>query len=251
MARATVQRRLGERLRWRTAEVVGRRSEYAEATTLMLKVPDWPGHLAGQHVDVRLTAEDGYSTQRSYSVASTPEPGYLEITVQSLPDGEVSPYLAHDMAVGDFLELRGPVGGWFVWRPEQEEPVLLVAGGSGLVPLMSMIRARGSSGGRTPFRLLYSLRSPAHGLYTKELRDGRPGLDVTYLYTREAPEGAKREPGRIVPSDLVEHGWPPDFAPTCYVCGPTAFAEKASAYLVLLGHSPEKVRVERFGGTGE
>jgi ferredoxin-NADP reductase len=247
MAGTTVQGRLGERLRWRTAEVVARRRESAAATTLTLDVPDWPGHVAGQHVDVRLTAEDGYSTQRSYSIASTPGPGRLDLTVQRVPDGEVSPYLADDVAPGDLMEVRGPVGGWFVWRPEQTEPVLLVAGGSGLVPLMSMIRARESAADRTPFRLLYSLRSPGDGLYAQELRRAHPGLDVTYLYTRQAPEGAKREPGRIVPSDLVDHGWPPDFEPTCYVCGPTEFAEKASAYLVLLGHAPERIRIERFG----
>jgi ferredoxin-NADP reductase len=200
---------------------------------------------------VRLTAEDGYSTQRSFSIASAPGSLHLEITIQRLPDGEVSPYLADVIEPGDLLELRGPVGGWFVWRPEQTEPILLVAGGSGLVPLMSMIRLRDAIDSRVPFRLLYSVRSPADSLYTSELRGFRRGLDVTHLYTQEAPTEAKRAPGRIVPSDLVSHGWPPDFEPTCYVCGPTAFAEKASAYLLLMGHRSERIRVERFGGSGE
>lgn len=143
------------------------------------------------------------------------------------------------------------MGGWFVWRPEQTEPILLVAGGSGLVPLVSMIRSRESASSRAPFRLLYSLRSPADGLYTNELRSNLSGVDVAHLYTREAPQGAKRPPCRIVPSDLVKNGWPPELEPTCYVCGPTAFAEKASNYLLLLGHNSKRIRVERFGGSGK
>ncbi|WP_030931286.1 ferredoxin reductase [Streptomyces sp. NBC_01527] len=248
MARTAVPGRLGDRLRWRVAEVTGRRVESATAVTVVLDVPDWPGHLAGQHVDVRLTAEDGYSTQRSYSIASAPDGRRLELTVQRLPDGEVSPYLVDELAPGDQLELRGPVGGWFVWGQEQTEPVLLVAGGSGLVPLRCMLRAREAVGSRAPFRLLYSVRTPDELLYRSELREGSPGLDTAYLYTREAPPDAPRPPGRIAPDDLVRNGWPPDFEPTCYVCGPTGFVEKAAAYLVLLGHAPERVRTERFGG---
>jgi ferredoxin-NADP reductase len=215
---------------------------------VVLDVPDWPGHLAGQHVDVRLTAEDGYSTQRSYSIASASDGQRLELTVQCLPDGEVSPYLVDELKPGDQLELRGPVGGWFVWGQDQTEPILLVAGGSGLVPLMCMIRAREMAGSRAPFRLLYSVRGPDELLYRSELREGSPGLDISYLYTRQAPPDAPRPPGRIAPHDLVRNGWPPDFGPTCYVCGPTGFVEKAAAYLVLLGHAPERVRTERFGG---
>ncbi|AXL87291.1 oxidoreductase [Streptomyces sp. CB09001] len=250
MAGTAVPGRLGERLRWRVAEVTGRRAESATAVTLELDVPEWPGHTAGQHVDVRLTAEDGYSTQRSYSIASAPGEGRLELTVQRLPDGEVSPYLVDGLAPGDQLELRGPVGGWFVWHHRQTEPVLLVAGGSGLVPLMSMVRAREAAGSRTPFRLLYSVRTPEDLLYRSELRMGAPGLDTTLLYTRETPADAPRPPGRITPDDLARKGWPPDFEPTCYVCGPTGFVEKAAAYLVLLGHAPERVRTERFGDSG-
>ncbi|WP_405573503.1 ferredoxin reductase [Streptomyces sp. NBC_01167] len=247
MARAAIQGRLGDRLRWRTAQVEDRRTESGTATTLVLSVPDWPGHLAGQHVDVRLTAEDGYGTQRSYSIASVADGEHLELTVQRIEDGEVSPYLVDALLVGGLVEIRGPVGGWFVWQPEQSEPVLLVAGGSGIVPLMSMIRTRASIGSRVPFRLLYSVRDPADRLYADELRKGSPGLDTSYVYTRVTPDGWPRPAGRVEPDDLVRHGWPPEFEPTCYVCGPTGFVEKAATYLVLLGHSPDRVRTERFG----
>ncbi|MFE0631646.1 ferredoxin reductase [Streptomyces sp. NPDC058864] len=250
MERTAVPGRLGDRLRWRTAEVTGRRVESSTAVTLALDVPGWPGHLAGQHVDVRLTAEDGYSTQRSYSIASAPNGRNLELTVQRTPGGEVSPYLVDELVPGDRLELRGPVGGWFIWRQQQTEPILLVAGGSGLVPLMCMIRAREAAGSRAPFRLLYAARTPSDLLYRSELRQGAPGLDTTYLYSREAPEDSPRPPGRIAPEDLVRGGWPPDFEPTCYVCGPTGFVERTAAYLVLLGHAPERVRTERFGDSG-
>ncbi|MEV6790832.1 ferredoxin reductase [Streptomyces sp. NPDC051320] len=250
MERTAVPGRLGDRLRWRAGEVTGRHMESATGVTLTLDVPDWPGHLAGQHVDVKLTAEDGYSTQRSYSIASAPNGRGLDLTIQRTPGGEVSPYLVDELKPGDQLELRGPVGGWFVWSHEQAEPILLVAGGSGLVPLMCMIRARAAAGSRTPFRLLYALRTPADLLYGPELRAGAPGLDTTYLYSREAPADSPRPPGRITPEDLARNGWPPDFEPTCYVCGPTAFVEKAAAYLVLLGHAPGRVRTERFGNSG-
>ncbi|MFJ4846570.1 MULTISPECIES: ferredoxin reductase [unclassified Streptomyces] len=247
MARAAVPGRLGDRLRWRIAEVTSRRVESATAVTLTLDVPGWPGHLAGQHVDVRLTAEDGYSTQRSYSIASAPNGLTLDLTVQRTPGGEVSPYLVDELVPGDRLELRGPVGGWFIWRLQQTEPVLLVAGGSGLVPLMCMVRAREAAASRTPFRLLYAVRTPSDLLYRSELNQGAPGLDTTYLYSREAPNDSPRPPGRITPEDLARGGWPPDFEPTCYVCGPAGFVEKTAAYLVLLGHAPERIRTERFG----
>jgi ferredoxin-NADP reductase len=247
MARTAVPGRLGDRLRWRTAEVSGRCVESATAVTLTLDLPDWPGHLAGQHVDVRLTAEDGYSTERSYSIASAPNGRSLELTVQRTLGGEVSPYLVDEVVPGDQLELRGPVGGWFVWTLQQTEPILLVAGGAGLVPLMCMVRTREAAGSRAPFRLLYAVRSPLDLLYRSELHQEAPGLDTTYLYSRQAPADSPRPPGRITPEDLVRGGWPPDAEPTCYVCGPTAFVEKTAAYLVLLGHAPERVRTERFG----
>lgn len=242
--------RLGDRLRWQAARLTERYEESAGASTLVFDVPGWPGHLAGQHVDVRLTAEDGYSTQRSYSLAAAPDGQRVELTVQRVDDGEVSPYLVDEMAVDDLVELRGPVGGWFVWRPEQKEPVLLVAGGSGLVPLMAMIRARRAVGSRTPFRLVYSVRTPEDRLYAAELSRGDPGLDVSCVYTRAAPPDARRPAGRITTADLVRDGWPPDFEPAVYVCGPTGFVETAADLLVAVGHSPDRIRTERFGPSG-
>jgi ferredoxin-NADP reductase len=245
MARAAIP----GRLTWRVATVAEARWETPSARTLVLDVPDWPGHLAGQHVDVRLTAPDGYRAQRSYSIASAAnEAGErVELTVQRLDDGEVSPYLTDTLEAGDQIELRGPVGGWFVWRPTQTAPVLLVAGGSGVVPLMAMIRARGAARGRQPFRLIHSVRTPEDACYATELarrvRD-EPGLDVHHLYTRK-PE----PPKRIDVATVNTHGWPPDFAPHCYVCGPTGFVETVADILVALGHDPRRVRTERFGGT--
>ena len=216
----------------------------------MLEVDDWPGHVAGQHVDVRLTAEDGYQASRSYSLAAPPDGDRLEITVQRLGDGEVSPFLTDELAVGDAVEARGPFGGWFVWRAQDAGPVLLVAGGSGVVPLMAMIRARAGVS-RAPFRLVYSVRTPADRIYGSELRrrvaeDG--GLDVAWVHTRIAPEGDPRPPGRLRVEDLAAHGWPPDFEPTCYVCGPTGFVEAAATLLIAAGHDPARIRTERFGG---
>ncbi|QBJ89071.1 oxidoreductase [Streptomyces seoulensis] len=246
MERTAVPRRLG-RLRWSAAEVLDRRAESATAVSFTLDVSDWPGHEAGSHLDLRLTAEDGYSTQRSYSIASAPNGSLVDLTVQRVEDGEVSSYLVDEVRPGDLVEVRGPVGGWFVWRPEQREPVLLVAGGSGLVPLMSMIRARSAADSRAPFRLVYSLRTPADELFGTELRGPPPGVDVWRVFTRSAPTPTRRPAGRLTPEHLVAHGWPVDFEPTVYVCGPTAFTETAGAYLVGLGHPPERIRTERFG----
>jgi ferredoxin-NADP reductase len=249
MARAAVP----GRLIWRVATVAEVRTETATARTLVLAVPDWAGHLPGQHVDVRLTAPDGYSAERSYSIASAwTDDGPVELTVQHVEDGEVSTYLTQDLEAGDPLELRGPVGGWFVWRAAQRAPVLLVAGGSGIVPLMAMIRARGAVRGRQPFRLIYSVRTPADALYSGELarrvRDD-PGLDVRFVYTRQAPDGWPEPPKRISVATLNSHGWPPDFGPHCFVCGPTTFVEAAADILVALGHDPRTIKTERFGGT--
>ncbi|MBG0560180.1 ferredoxin reductase [Actinoplanes aureus] len=250
MVRAAVPRRLT----WRVATVVDTRWETKTARTLVLDVPEWPGHLPGQHVDIRLTAEDGYSAQRSYSIASawpSDGGGTVELTVQRLEDGEVSPYLTDVVEKGDQLELRGPVGGWFVWREKQPAPVLLVAGGSGVVPLMAMIRARGLARGRQPFRLIYSVRTPEDACYADELRRrvrDDPGLDVHFVYTRKAPDGWPAPPKRIDVAVLNTHGWPPDFQPDCFVCGPTSFVETAADILVALGHDAKKIRTERFGG---
>ncbi|GAA2213119.1 ferredoxin reductase [Nonomuraea monospora] len=238
------------RATWRPAELVHGSAETATARTLRFRVPGWPGHLAGQHVDVRLTAEDGYTAQRSYSVAGPADGDLIELTVETVPDGEVSPYLTEEMRVGDQVEIRGPVGGWFVWRPESRAPVLLVGGGSGIVPLMSMVRARRQAGSRVPFRLLYSLRDPDRRYYAEELRRPDPGLDVSYLYTRSVPEGLSRPARRIMLDDLAEGGWPASFEPDCFVCGPTGFVETAADLLLALGHAPERIRTERFGPTG-
>lgn len=234
--------------------MVDTRQETSSARTLVLDVPDWPGHLPGQHVDVRLTAEDGYTAQRSYSIASawpSDDGGQVELTIQRLEDGEVSPYLADVVAKGDQIELRGPVGGWFVWREKQPAPVLLIAGGSGVVPLMAMIRARGLARGRQPFRLIYSVRTPEDVCFADELRRrvrDDPGLDVHFVYTRKAPEGSPVPPKRIDVAAVNSHGWPPDFQPDCFVCGPTSFVETAADILVALGHDPKRIRTERFGG---
>jgi ferredoxin-NADP reductase len=232
------------------ATLVGTRDENPTARTLVLDVPDWPGHLAGQHVDVRLTAGDGYRAQRSYSIASAPDGARIELTVQLVSDGEVSPYLVENFAPGSQIEVRGPIGGWFVWRPVTTDPVLLVAGGSGLVPLMAMIRTRRAAGNRAAFRLLYSVRTPDDVLYADELRSLHDGVDVTVAYTRRAAEGARRPAGRVTAAELQAHGWPPDFAPQMFVCGPTGFVEAMADSLVALGHDAQQIKTERFGPTG-
>ncbi|WP_344060333.1 ferredoxin reductase [Terrabacter lapilli] len=255
MARAAVPGGLSARRAWREARLVERRPESPSAVTLVLEVDDWPGHLPGQHVDVRLTAADGYTATRSYSVAAPQDGDRIELTVQRVPDGEVSPFLADGLAVGDGVRLRGPVGGWFVWRPGQPDPVLLVAGGSGVVPLMSMLRARAAAGG-PPFRLVYSVRSSDDVLYREDLATlaGTPGVEVHLVHTRKAPEGEVRPAGRLGAADLDAPsrdgaaGAPAE--PTCYVCGPTGFVESAANLLVGLGHAPDRIRTERFGPSG-
>jgi ferredoxin-NADP reductase len=253
MARAAV---LG-RLSWRVAELAAVRDETPTARTLVLAVPGWPGHQPGQHVDVRLTAADGYSAQRSYSIASAGgQQGAvpsLELTVQRLADGEVSPYLTQTLAVGDPLELRGPIGGWFVWDTAGGQPVLLVAGGSGIVPLMAMIRARAVAGGRVPFRLIYSVRDPGTALYAAELAEREragDGLTVSYVYTRAAPAGSGLPTGRISGSVIAAAGFPAGQAPAVFVCGPTRFVEATADLLVDAGHDPHAIKTERFGPSG-
>jgi ferredoxin-NADP reductase len=241
--------------------VAALRDETATARTIVLDVPGWPGHLAGQHVDVRLTAQDGYSTERSYSIASAPadgeaDPPVVELTVQRLPDGEVSPYLTQTLALGYPLELRGPVGGWFVWDPDgpaSTRPVLLVAGGSGVVPLMAMIREREAAGSHAPFRLIYSVRDPGALLYSDELvrreRAG-DGLEVRYVYTRAAPPGSGQPTGRLNAATLASAGWPPEESPAVFVCGPTGFVEAVADLLVRTGHGAGAIKTERFGPSG-
>jgi ferredoxin-NADP reductase len=243
------------RVTWRVGTVVALHDETPTARTITLGVPDWPGHVAGQHVDVRLTAPDGYSAVRSYSIASAPNSERrVELTVERLPNGEVSPYLTQEVAVGDRLELRGPIGGWFVWRPQQTEPIQLVAGGSGLVPLMAMVRSRAATGSTAPFRLLYSVREPGAVFYRDELQalsDHGGSVTVTYAYTRSAPKDWPRPPGRIDAALIAQTTWPANRSPTCYVCGATSFVESVSSLLTASGNYSDNIRTERFGPTGE
>lgn len=246
MARAAV---LG-RLTWQVATVVDVRVESATARTLVLAVGEWPGNLAGQHVDVRLTAEDGYTAQRSYSIASPASgdaAGRIELTVDRLPDGEVSSYLTDVLEVGDQIELRGPLGGWFVWRPNDPRPVLLVGGGSGVVPLAAMLRTRAATGVSTPFRLVYSIRSPLEEIYAADPALSAPGVDVHRIYTRKPPRDYERPPGRITAADLDVPGF--DGA-QIFVCGPNGFVEVAANHLLALGHPARDIKTERFGPTG-
>jgi len=233
--------------------VTALRDESPTARTIVLDVPGWPGHRPGQHVDVRLTAPDGYSAQRSYSIASAPAGTRIELTVQRLPDGEVSEYLAQTLAIGYPLELRGPIGGWFVWDPRSTASVLLVAGGSGVVPQMAMIRTRAATGARAPFRLVYSVRDPASALYAGELAErarAGEGFEAAYVYTRSAPPGWPAPAGRISAQVLASSGWPSARAPAVFVCGPTGFVEAAADLLVAAGHGPHMIKTERFGPTG-
>jgi ferredoxin-NADP reductase len=239
---------------WRIGTVVSLCDETSTARTITLEVPDWPGHIAGQHVDVRLTAADGYSAVRSYSIASAPSSEKrVEITVERLPNGEVSPYLTQQVAVGDGLDLRGPIGGWFVWREEQTERIQLIAGGSGIVPLMAMIRSRAAVKSAAPFRLLYSVREPGALFYHDELQkrsENDRSLALTYAYTRATPKDWPRPPGRIDASLVAEAAWSSKLVPTCYVCGPTPFVESAAGFLSACGNGPDKIKTERFGPTG-
>jgi ferredoxin-NADP reductase len=251
------------RLPWREATIGAIRTETPSAKTLVLDVPGWPGHAAGQHVDIRLTAEDGYQAQRSYSIASAPGSPDLELTVERIADGEVSPYLTEEALPGDGFELRGPIGGYFVWDPAFEEPLLLVGGGAGVVPLMAMLRHRRGTGTTVDSRLLLSARTLEDVLYRDELdelsRDGAPAesapsdaVDVRITLTREQPPpGWKGFAGRIDRDMLADLGPTPSEGPRVYVCGPTPFVEEAARLLVELGHEPARVHTERFGPTGD
>jgi ferredoxin-NADP reductase len=244
------------RLHWRVAAVVATRAETARARTLVLDVPQWPGHRAGQHVDVRLTAEDGYRAQRSYSIASAPESPHVELTVERLEDGEVSSYLADVVRVGDGVEVRGPIGGYFAWDVADGGPLLLVAGGSGVVPLMAMLRHRARSDAptraRVPARLLYSARTLDDVIYRGELARmaEEANVEVVLTLTRAHPDGWLGPRRRIDRAMLAEVAWPAADAPRAFVCGPTPLVESVATLLVELGHAPERVRTERFGPTG-
>jgi ferredoxin-NADP reductase len=241
------------RLSWRVAKVAEVRPETARVVTIALDVPGWDGHLPGQHLDVRLTAEDGYQAERSYSIASAPDGARVELAVERLDDGEVSPYLAGELRQGDQLELRGPVGGYFVWEPSRGEPLLLVAGGSGVVPLMAMLRHRAASGSQVPARLLFSSRSLDEVIFREELERleaADDGLTVTHTLTRAQPPGWAGYARRIDAVMLEEVGWRPGERPLAFVCGPTRLVEAVAGDLVALGHDPYRVRTERFGPTG-
>ncbi len=226
--------------------------ETAQTKSLVLDAPHWRGHRAGQHVDVRLTAPDGYQAQRSYSIASGPEDDRLVLTVERLDDGEVSPYLADELIPGDELELRGPIGGYFVWEESQRGPLLLVAGGSGVVPFRSMLRHRDAVGSEVEVHLLYSARSLDEVIYRDELSmfDSADGVEITFALTRRWPDDWTGHRGRIDAALLGRVEWPRERRPLAYICGPSGFVEAAAETLVANGHEPGRIRTERFGPTG-
>jgi ferredoxin-NADP reductase len=237
------------RLTWQVAKVSAVVDETASVKTIMLEVPDWPGHRAGQHLDVRLTDEDGYVAERSYSIASAPgEP--VAITVERLDDGEVSPYLTDELRAGDELELRGPIGGYFVWAPQDGGPLLLLAGGSGVVPLRAILRHRERTGSAVPVRLLYSSRSLDDVIYHSELDRPAAGVEVIHTLTRHQPPGWAGYARRADAAMLGEVQWPASLMPLAYACGPTSFVEAVSQALVQSGYPPQRVKTERFGATG-
>ncbi len=243
------------RLTWQLGEVVATQPETARTKSITLTVPNWREHRAGQHVDVRLTAEDGYQAERSYSIASPPEEQpRVTLTVERLDDGEVSPYLTEELRIGDKLELRGPIGGYFVWEAQMGGPLLLVAGGSGIVPLMAMLRHRAAAGNSVPTRLLYSSRSLEDVIYRDELErfvKSSTMLEVVHILTRAQPPGWTGYARRIDTQMLREVAWPVGQHPLAFICGPTPFVETAAASLVTLGYEPARIKTERFGPTGE
>jgi ferredoxin-NADP reductase len=242
------------RLPWRVATVAAAKPESVRAKAILFDVPGWPGHLAGQHLDVRLTSEDGYQAQRSYSISSAPDHrAQLEITVERVDDGEVSPFLLDELRLGDQIELRGPIGGYFTWMPNDGGPVLLVAGGSGVAPLMSIIRQRFLEGSNVPMRLLYSSRAWDEVIYRDELTQlsaRNDGFELVQTLTRRQPPGWTGYARRIDREMLQEVAYPVEQTPLAYVCGPTALVESAANLLVELGYAPERVKTERFGPTG-
>src|SRR5829696_1608449 len=239
---------LQERLTWQVAEVAGSVRETPRVVTIVLDAPAWPGHRAGQHLDVRLTAEDGYQAQRSYSIASPPGES-LAITVERLDDGEVSPYLSDELRAGDGLEIRGPIGGYFVWEPSLGGPLLLLAGGSGVVPLMAMLRHRAASRSAAPARLLYSSRAWEDVIYREELERlaEDEGVEVVHTLTRSQPRGWSGYARRLDVEMLRGAAWPPEELARVFVCGPTSFVETAADALVEAGYAPGSIKTERFG----
>jgi ferredoxin-NADP reductase len=235
---------------WHVATVAAAVPETSSARRLTFDVPTWPGNDAGSHVDVRLTAPDGYQASRSYSVASSGEDTRVVLAVDEVPDGEVSPFLVQDLQVGDQLELHGPLGAFFIWTPPPEpRPVQLIAGGSGVVPLYAIAQAHAHAGEASPFRLLYSVRTPDDVFFRRELAALSDTVDVDYVYTRRAPAGWDGSPGRVTRERLDAAAWPAASDPLVYVCGPTAFVETVADWLTASGHRGGSIRTERFGGT--
>ncbi|WP_375388767.1 FAD-binding oxidoreductase [uncultured Amnibacterium sp.] len=234
------------------ATLVSDHVETRSARTLRFSAPGLRGALAGQHVDIRLSAPDGYTAQRSYSLSSAAAADPIQVTVERFEDGEVSPYLVDDIEIGDAVEVRGPIGGWLVWRPEQDTgPVQLIGGGSGVAPLMSMLRTREATGSTIPFRLLYGVTDPDRVYFAEELAHLRDlGVTVDIRYSRRVPDGSELVAGRIGPQDLAALTVPPEQRPTVFVCGPTGFVEAVADALTALGHPEDRVRTERFGPTG-
>lgn len=249
---------MAQQLKWQLGTVVETRQETPKVKSLILDMPDWTMHLAGQHVDVRLMAEDGYQAQRSYSIASPPEDKYLRLTVEHIEDGEVSPYLTDELRVGDRIELRGPIGGYFVWNPRDRKsegsPLFLVAGGSGIAPLMAMIRHRANSQSKVPTKLLYSSRSYDDVIYREELdriSANDSSLRVIHTLTRRQPQNWMSYERRIDRAMLAETVWPPAEKPIAFTCGPTTLVETVANHLLELGYKPECIKTERFGPTGD
>lgn len=246
MERTAVRRRLT----WQHADVLAVARETPRASRIRLRLPDWPRHVAGQHVDVRLTAPDGYTAQRSYSIASPPSQPDVELVVERLDDGEVSPYLTDELRAGDLLEVRGPIGGYFIWPERSETPVQLVAGGSGVVPFVAMLAHHRTTDSSVPVRLLYSVRTHADVIGRAELRP-RPDVGIALTYTRDAPTGWTGPRGRIDADLLVRHAVPPEQRPAILVCGSTPFVEAVTSELIALGHAADRIKTERYGGMGE
>jgi len=244
---------LHRRLTWATAEAIELIDESPRVRSLVLSSPGWPGHLPGQHVDIRLTAEDGYQAQRSYSIATPEEGDLLTITVEVIEDGEVSPYLFEYLEVGDQIELRGPVGGYFVWDAARDDPIQLIGGGSGVVPLMAMLRARIRTGGNIPFRYLSSARSHEDLLFANELEvmGQQGGVTITHTLTRSHPDDWNGPTRRVDRPMLEQYTWSPVERSLTYVCGPTGFVESVATTLVEIGHEADRIRTERFGPTGK
>jgi ferredoxin-NADP reductase len=235
------------RLSWQVATVATVTEETDAVRTIALNLPDWPGHKAGQHLDVRLTAEDGYSAERSYSIASA-DGDPVAITVERLDDGEVSPYLTQELRPGDQMEVRGPIGDWFTWGPHDGGPLLLIAGGSGVVPLRAILRHRKRSGSMVPTRLLYSSRSLAEVIYRQELDQYQGNAEVRYTLTRSQPLGWRGFSGRVDDAMLARIAWPASQHPLSFICGPTPFVEAVAELLVAQHYPPGRVKTERFGG---